>query len=301
MTGTLTVAAKELADYLGTKRFWFFFAIIYVAGLAAAYLGIQGLVQARVERSFLLLFRATTGALPPFLFLTLYIGPLLGVALGFDSINKERARHSLVRLLSQPLHRDSVVNGKFLSGLIITGITIFGILGITTGLAIRVGLVPSLDDLARLVVFAALTILYIAGWLALSHLLSIVFNSTSTSAIVGIAIWGFFAFFWEPLASLLSASMMPDPNSLERITLEQNLSRASPTVIYLEAVLVVLTPTARFLSPVSLSEMRYVVPNPLPLLQSLSLIWPHITALVAFVLVCFLLSYIIFVRQEVRA
>ncbi|MEM4726254.1 MAG: hypothetical protein QXG63_04875, partial [Nitrososphaerales archaeon] len=61
MTGTLTVAGKELSDYLGTKRFWFFFAIIYVAGLAAAYLGIQGLVQARVERSFLLLFRATTG------------------------------------------------------------------------------------------------------------------------------------------------------------------------------------------------------------------------------------------------
>ncbi|MEM1994371.1 MAG: ABC transporter permease [Nitrososphaerales archaeon] len=300
MTGTLTVAGKELSDYLGTKRFWFFFAIIYVAGLAAAYLGIQGLVQARVERSFLLLFRATTGVLPPFLFFTLYFGPLLGVALGFDSINKERAKNTLVRLLSNPVHRDSVVNGKFLSGVVIVGLSIFGILGIASGLAIRVGLVPNLDELARLVVFGALTVLYIAGWLALSQLLSILFTHTSTSAIAGFAIWGFFTFFWTPIASLVAANLIPDPSSLERISLEQNLSRISPSVLYLEAVLVILTPTARFLNPVSLSELQYVIPNPLPLLQSINLIWSHIIALIGMVLVCFLLSYIIFVKQEIR-
>lgn len=300
MTGTVSIALKELSDYFGTKRFWFFFAIIYGAGLMAAYLGIQGLVQARVERSFLLLFRATTGTLPPFLFFIMYFGPLLGVALGFDSINKERAKNTLVRLLSNPVHRDAVINGKFLSGVSIITITVFGILGIATGLAIRIGLVPNIDELARLVVFAALTILYIAGWLALSQLLSIIFQHTSTSAIAGFAIWGFFTFFWAPIASLIATNLIPDPNSIEKITLEQNLNRISPTTLYLEAVLVTLTPTARFLNPISISELQYVVPNPLPLLQSLNLIWPHIIALIALVLVCFLTSYIIFVKQEVR-
>lgn len=301
MAGTLTVAAKELSDYLGTKRFWFFFAIIYVAGLAAAYLGIQGLVAAKVERSFLLLFRATTGELPPFLFFIFYFGPLLGIALGFDSINKERAKNTLVRLLSNPVHRDSVVNGKFLSGVVIIGVSVFGILGIASGLAIRVGLVPNLDELARLVVFGILTVLYIAAWLALSQLLSIIFTHTSTSAIAGFAIWGFFTFLWSPIASLIAANIIPDPSSIERIGLEQNLSRISPSILYLEAVLVILTPTARFLSPISLSELQYVIPNPLPILQSMNLIWPHIIVLIGIVLVCFLLSYIIFVKQEIRA
>jgi ABC-2 type transport system permease protein len=301
LTGTLTIALKELSDYLGTKRFWFFFTIIYVAGLMAAYLGIQALVQARVERSFLLLFRASSGALPPFLFFIIYFGPLLGIGLGFDAINKERAKNTLVRLLSNPVHRDAVINGKFLSGLSTVTIVVFGILGIASGLAIRVGLVPNLDELARLVVFAAVTILYIAGWLALSQLFSIIFTHTSTSAIASFAIWGFFTFLWTPIASLIAANLIPDPNSLERITLELNLSRISPTILYWEAAVVILTPTARFLNPIFLSELQYVIPNPLPLLQSLNLIWPHIIALIAFVLVCYLTSYIIFVKQEIRS
>ena len=300
MTGTLTIALKELSDYLGTKRFWFFFTIIYVAGLMAAYLGIQGLVQARVERSFLLLFRASTGALPPFLFFIIYFGPLLGIALGFDAINKERSKNTLVRLLSNPVHRDAVINGKFLSGFCIVAIVVFGILGIASGLAIRVGLVPNLDDLARLVVFAAVTILYIAGWLALSQLFSIIFTHTSTSAIASFAIWGFFTFFWTTISSLIAATLIPEPNSLERITLELTLSRISPTILYWETAVVILTPTARFLNPIFLSELQYVIPHPLPLLQSLNLIWPHIIALIAFFLLCFLTSYIIFVKQEVR-
>ena len=44
--------------------------------------------------------------------------PLLGVAFGFDAVNGERHQGTLPRLLSQPIHRDDVINGKFAAGLI---------------------------------------------------------------------------------------------------------------------------------------------------------------------------------------
>ena len=45
-----------------------------------------------------------------------YVAPLLGLAFAFDAINGERAEGTLPRLLSQPIHRDDVVNGKFAPG-----------------------------------------------------------------------------------------------------------------------------------------------------------------------------------------
>lgn len=295
------MASKELSDYVGSKRFWLFFAIIYVGGISTAQLGIQGLIQAGAERSFLRLFTITAGSLPPFLFFTAYLGPLLGIVLGFDSLNRELSQGTLVRVLSQPIHRDSVINGKFLAGLTIIAITVTGIVGIASGLAIRLGLVPNVDELMRLTVFIVISIFYIAAWMALSQLFSILFKQVSTSAIVSFAVWGFFTFFWAVIVSMVSGHLVSDPSSLDRAYLEQNLSRLSPVTLYTESIFTVLTPTVRFLSPITLQEVLYVIPNPLPVGQSLLLIWPHITGLIALVFVSFLVSYIKFMREEIRA
>jgi len=40
--------------------------------------------------------------------------------------------------------------------------------------------------------------------------------------------------------------------------------------------------------------------NPLPLGQSILVIFPHLTALVALTLICFAISYVIFMVQEIR-
>ena len=49
------------------------------------------------------------------------------------------------------------------------------------------------------------------------------------------------------------------------------------------------------------SESVDAVYIPLPIDQSLGLIWPHITTLFGLVAVCFGISYIIFMRAEIRA
>jgi ABC-2 type transport system permease protein len=40
--------------------------------------------------------------------------------------------------------------------------------------------------------------------------------------------------------------------------------------------------------------------NPLPLGQSIIVVFPHLTALVALTLICFAISYAVFMIQEIR-
>ena len=49
------------------------------------------------------------------------------------------------------------------------------------------------------------------------------------------------------------------------------------------------------------AQMAYMLPNPLSLVQSLLLIWPYLTIMVSLSAVCFGISYVIFMRQEIRA
>jgi len=60
-------------------------------------------------------------------------------------------------------------------------------------------------------------------------------------------------------------------------------------------------PVVRSLGMVSSSVAAYMVPNPLSLGQSILLVWPHLVSLVSLSAVCFGISYVLFMRQEIRA
>ncbi len=64
---------------------------------------------------------------------------------------------------------------------------------------------------------------------------------------------------------------------------------------------VLLTPSIRSLGALSFEQIAGSLPSTLPLGQSMLLVWPDITALIAATLVCFGLSYTLFMRQEIRA
>ncbi len=77
------------------------------------------------------------------------IGPLLGIAVGFDAISSERVDRTLPRLLSQPIHRDDVINGRFVAGL--AAIVLTALTAVVAGIAIvGLGVIPSRGDAGRL-------------------------------------------------------------------------------------------------------------------------------------------------------
>ena len=90
--------------------------------------------------------------------------------------------------------------------------------------------------------------------------------------------------------------------TLAMIELQSALQRLSPNTLFGEAVIGLLNPETRTLGPMLPSQMRGAIMGaPLPFDQSLLLIWPQITGLIAGMIVVFAATYVVFQREEIRA
>ena len=184
----------------------------------------------------------------------MFLGPLVGMALGFDAINGERSRRTLSRLLAQPIHRDAVINGKFWAGVTVLAIMVFALGFFVIGFGIAaLGLVPTLEQLLRIVIFLFFTVVYMALFLALSQLFSLLFRHMATSALMGIAVWLFLAIFLSLLAGVIANVLFPVTDTstvadvLNNYRCSQFIKRLSPSTLYSEAVITVLDPNVRTL------------------------------------------------------
>jgi ABC-2 type transport system permease protein len=311
--GLNAVIKKEVGDHLSGKRFLILALLVVVTCLGALYVA-AGTIRSAVSQSeidfvFLRLF-TTSGASMPFSFLSFiaFLGPLVGLTLGFDAINGERDRRTLSRVLSQPIYRDALINGKFIAGVIVIVMVIFGLGFLVAGFGLMMtGVPPTLDELLRLLAYLILSVIYIAFWLALSLLFSIIFRQTSTSALAGIAMWLFLAVFFSLLAGMVADGLYPVQKDsgteqvLANSRAEQAISRISPTTLYDEAVSTIMNPSVRTLGPVLVEQAYGAIKGTLSVGQSLLLIWPHLVGLFAATSICFALAYISFMRQEIRA
>ena len=87
----------------------------------------------------------------------------------------------------------------------------------------------------------------------------------------------------------------------ETVETFQTVLRFSPNWLFGQASSAILHPMVRTLGTITSSQAYYMIPNPLSLGQSLVLAWPNLTSLVSLSVVCFAISYILFMRQEIRA
>jgi len=310
MHGLLAVFRKELADHLGSRRFLILFALILLAGMSSVYVAAQSIRDqiSDSHNAFLLLFTTASGPLPSFITFISFLGPLVGLALAFDTINGEWNRGTLSRLLAQPIYRDAVVNGKFLASLTTIAIMLTSIFVIIGALGIwRLALIPTGEELLRVFVFLIICILYVGFWLALATTFSVLLRQPATAALAGIAAWIFFTFFVSMIADtfaniFVALNNVLDPNAaLQAEQLRLMLARVSPNTLFQEATLAVLAPKIRTLGPILINDVIGALPNPLHLSQSLLLIWPQIVGLLALMALCFAIAYVKFMRQEIRA
>jgi ABC-2 type transport system permease protein len=312
--GLSTVVLKELADHTSSVRMFVLQVIVMLLGFTVLYGGaITKLKETTSEDPFLLLKLFTTdrSPFPSFVFvLTLFL-PLMAIGLGFDAINGEHNRRTLSRILAQPIYRDALLAGKFLAGLATLAISLIGLWLLVVGLGVwYLGVPPGGEEIARSLIFLVLALAYAGVWLALAMLLSVVFRSPATAALIALGIWLFFAVIWPMLAQGLAEAIAPPDDRYQLLglptpaTLEwtQALSRLSPNDLFGEVILAVLSPDTRSLGPIFLSQLQgAVLGAPLPLGQSLMLAWPQAVSLIATTIVLFVIAYISFQRQEVRA
>jgi ABC-2 type transport system permease protein len=314
--GVGIVFLKELSDHLTSMRMRVLEWLVVITGIAAVYSAIQQIREVTAEDPFLFLrlFTRAGGQLPlSFVSLLSFLVPLVAIGLGFDLVNSEHNQRTLSRILAQPIYRDALLFGKFLAGLATIAIGLLALWLFVIGLGLLLlGVPPSGEELARALVILAVTIVYAGVWLALAILFSIVFRSAATAALVSLGLWLFLTILWPPLSQFLAAAVATGPVTsagelLGQLDTLQALARLSPGELYGEVVAVVLDPSVRSTQQTLLASMglalveRGAIPGALPLLQSVLIVWAQIVSLVAATILLFVVGYVVFQRQEVRA
>lgn len=308
------IVQKEISDHVRSWRFIILLAIISLTCLGAMYTALSSIKEAirpsDPEGSFvfLKLFTTSDGILPSFVVFLGFLGPLLGISLGFDAVNSEQNKGTLSRILSQPIHRDYLLNAKFLASLLVISVMFFALGFLVMGFGlIAIGIPPTPGEFLRIIVFLIISIVYVAFWLNLSILFSVRFRQPATAALSGIAIWLFFAIFYSMIVDLIAKGLVPAAGFItesQMINFENfrlNMLRASPSQLFDDATTTLLVPNMRSLGPLSLAQVYGTIPGPLSLKQSLLLVWPQITGLIAGTIVCFVISYVSFMRKEIRS
>lgn len=310
-TGLWAVVLKELSDHLSSVRMQLLEGLIFLTAFAATFVASRQLRATIAEDPFiyLKLFTTSQEPLPSFVFFLGFFLPLAAISLAFDSINGEHNRRTLSRVLAQPIYRDALLLGKFLAGLLTLGLSLLALWLLVTGMGLLVmGVVPSGEEVGRGLLFLLTALAYAGIWLALALTFSVYFRQPATSAMAAIAVWLFFAVFWDNIivpvvAQIVRPGYTGSPlEALAQARVSLYLSRLSPNTLFAEIVIALLNPEVRALGPVFITQLEgAVLGSPLPLGQSLLLAWPQFTGLLAGVLLLFAGSYVLFQRQEVRA
>lgn len=317
--GWRIVAFKEFADHLLSRRFTIALLLVGLAALVVVYAAAGDIREAaegasEEEALFIRLFSVGPDQFRTFFGLVGLLAPLFGIAFGFDAVSSERSQGTLPRLLSQPIHRDDVINGKFVAGLSVIALMLAVLTAIVAGVGIfRLGIVPKAAEVGRILLYLLVAIVYAGFWLAFSTLLSVALRRAATAAIAAIGAWLVLALLAGYLFGIIADVVAPIPEQptasqiqevVDKLEFRQNLQRVSPTFLYLESTVALLNPDVTALGIQAQLRQQLepaALPSRLSLDQSVLIVWPQIVSLLALTALCFAGAYISFMRQEVRA
>ncbi|WAI01391.1 ABC transporter permease [Methanogenium organophilum] len=189
MNRLISISKKEFSDHITSRRFLLIlFIICLVLGVAAAN-GVtnynDALEKYKNENvgylffpSILLAFNQITNSIGHD-----GLGAVIGIAIGFDLVSGEKEGKSLKTILSQPVYRDELINGKAIGGII--SLSIITLAGFLTVLAIFliIGIVPSVDEFFLIGVIWLITLLFMISAFSLA-LMSSVLAKTSSGALI---------------------------------------------------------------------------------------------------------------------
>jgi len=213
-----TIAGKEFADALRGKKFLLIFGIYLVIAFVGATQGIQD-YTARLERYADILTLGTD--VSPFMsirptvldvFLRMgeavsILGAVLGIAAGFDLISGEREEGSLKVLLARPVFRDEIITGKVLGGAMTLALATGLSLAITLGLLLLTGRLPLPWEFWLILVFGAVSFLYLFGCFGIGLAMSAVSRRSGEALLFALAAF-FLLSLVVPTAGTVTAGLV---------------------------------------------------------------------------------------------
>ncbi len=192
------IGRKQLEDTFSSKKFFLIFGLFLLLSLGSVHIGV-GEFEEQLDRyeSGEADFRGNIPEEPSLIevfdFMLGFNLPLaagiLAILLSYNSISKEREEGTIELLLSYPVYRDEVINGKFIAGLFTVAMALLTAFIAASGYAIfRTGQLPEIQEAARLGYMWIGSTVYMAFFYGLGILLSTIFRTSRRALLTGMII-----------------------------------------------------------------------------------------------------------------
>jgi len=203
LSGLFIVATKEFFDHLRSRKFLLIFAIFLIIAIIGMIGGIGNYNdklstynEKQVNASSSPIRGSMADAKPSILSIyanvatyLVYLGAILGIAMGFDLITREKESKSLKILLSHPVYRDEVINGKALGGILALAVSLAFVLLISFAVLLIYGIVPEGNELTLILAFGVVSFLLIFSYFAIALFMSTVSDESGSALIYTIIIF----------------------------------------------------------------------------------------------------------------
>lgn len=129
------------------------------------------------------------------------VGAILTVILGYNTLIEEKETGGLKLILSRPVFRDQLIIGKLLGNGAVIAILLGIVFVFNLVLLVLVGgIMPTLGEVVRLLVFMLMAFSYMLIFLSLAMLLSIRMKDSATVFLIALVLWTVFSFVIPQMA-----------------------------------------------------------------------------------------------------
>lgn len=313
------VAKKEFADQITGWRFLVLLALFLAIALVGTYSGVVSYERELDRYSQQLATmddrldepgRMMMPAKPPVegiyssMFLTLVsYGGLLALALGFDRVSREKESRSLKSLLSHPVYRDEIINGKALGGVALLALVIGSVLVISTALLLVFSIVPSPDNLWMILTYAGVTLLFLVTFFSIALALSTLCRESGSALLLAVVVFVLLSFVIPYTTTHIGMALMmeePDPAAYSG-DISSEEYQAAITAYYGQFDLI--QRIANLTSPqMAINALIQGISNSsgATLEDTLGKIWSSVAALTIYPVVFFAIAYTRFLRMDIR-
>ena len=294
---SIAIAQKELADNLWSPVFLallvtftlIVFTFSYRNGLTAEHIGPQT-GNSLLMDGFAGIVR-TMGR----------FSPLIGIALGFDAVIKERTSGSLNVLLTHPVFRDNIILGKILGSMTTLALVIVISTTVSAGMLLLVfGGTVSGIELERIALFTVITFLYSCIFLGIGVILSIVARDAADSLVYNVVIWLAFCVVFGAIVIAIATIITGQPLSKDNITLELalDLVKVSPIHHYAEIAAGRVDLSAGGVGGVD-SAIKGIFDTHFTLTQWFAEFWMNLVVLIVTPIILLIIAFIAFLRKDI--
>jgi ABC-2 type transport system permease protein len=209
MTGTsvIAIARKEFFDHLLSRKFLLVFAILLVVAVVGILTGISDYNSVISSYNYNQKTASPESGAPsatdlmmkskPSVLLVFYqmgllfemIGAILGIAMGFDLVTKEKESKSLKILLAHPVYRDQVINGKALGGIAAIALALGITMALSGAILLLSGIVPEPSELPAILLFCAATFLLIFGLFSIAIFMSTICDESGRALVYTLVVF----------------------------------------------------------------------------------------------------------------